>query len=64
MTEKEYHLIRKAGAEVFACDNYNIPREEFVDKCAMKYLLDADAKYFTIALNTYDTIQQDMKEVA
>jgi len=64
MTKKEYHLIRKTGAEVFACDNYNIPREEFVNKCALKYSMVADAKYFTMAVKAYDVIQQDMKEVA
>ena len=58
------HKIRVAGAEVFACENFNIPREEFVDKCALKYSMVEDAKYFTIAVKAYDVIQQDMKEVA
>lgn len=51
-------------AEQFACDNYNIPRQEFVEKAARKYPTLAEIYEFKAAIEMFDTIQREMKEVA
>lgn len=52
-------------AQQFACDYFNIPRQEFVEKAALRYpSIKNDAKYFLYAVKAYDEIQNDMKEVA
>jgi hypothetical protein len=52
-------------AQQFACDYFNIPRQEFVEKAALRYpSVKNDAKYFLYAVKAYDEIQNDMKEVA
>ena len=51
-------------AEQFACDNYNIPRQEFVVKAANEYPTFAEIYQFKAAIVMFDTIQREMKEVA
>ena len=51
-------------AEQFACDNYNIPRQEFVVKAANEYPTLAEIYQFKAAIEMFDTIQREMKEVA
>ena len=51
-------------AEQFACDNYNIPRQEFVGKACQKYPLLEHTYQFRAAIQAFDTIQREMKEVA
>lgn len=60
---KIQHEILKA--QEFACDHYNIPRQEFVEKAALQYpSIKGQAYLFLYAIRAYDEIQQDMKEVA
>lgn len=58
---KEHFLLE---AQQFACDNYNIPRQEFVGKAVRKYPLLAQTFEFRAAIQMFDTIQREMKEVA
>ena len=51
-------------AEQFACDNYNIPRQEFIGKACNKYPLLIHTYQFRAAVQAFDTIQREMKEVA
>ena len=57
--------IEMLEAQEFACEHYNIPRQKFVEKAAVRYPLPArDTPLFLYAIRTYDEIQQDMKEIA
>lgn len=57
------HEILKA--QNFACEYYNIPRQEFVEKAAVRYpSIKKQAYLFLYAVRAYDEIQQDMKEIA
>lgn len=52
-------------AQDFACEYYNIPRQEFVEKAAARYpSIKHHAYLFLYAVRAYDEIQNDMKEVA
>jgi len=51
-------------ADQFACDNYNIPRQEFVEKAAKEYPTLAEIYQFKAAIRMFDMIQREMKEVA
>lgn len=52
-------------AQEFACEYYNIPRQEFVEKAAVRYpSIKKQAQLFLYAVKTYDEIQEDMKEIA
>ena len=57
--------IEILDAQEFACEYYNIPREEFELKAAVRYLsIKRTAYLFLYAIRAYDEIQTDMKEVA
>ena len=52
-------------AQEFACEYYNIPRQEFVEKAAKKYPRGRiETMCFVAAVRAYDEIQTDMMEVA
>lgn len=51
-------------AEQFACDNYNIPRPNFIALACQKYPLLEHTYQFRAAVRAYDEIQRDMMEVA
>tara|TARA_B100000900_G_scaffold299133_1_gene257688 strand:+ start:497 stop:679 length:183 start_codon:yes stop_codon:yes gene_type:complete len=51
-------------AQEFACEYYNITREEFIAKACHKYPLLANTHQFKAAVRSYDQIQQEMMEVA
>jgi hypothetical protein len=52
-------------AQEFACEYYNIPRQEFVEKAAVRYpSIKHQAQLFLYAVKAYDEIQQEMMEVA
>ena len=61
MKKLKVHILE---AEMFACDNYNISRPEFVGKACEKYPTLAETYQFRAAIQAYDTIQREMKEVA
>jgi hypothetical protein len=52
--------IRKAAAEVFATENYNLHRSEFVEKAALRYAMVSDQKYFSYAVKHWDKIQHEL----
>jgi len=58
----EYEVLILEAQE-FACANYNIPREEFIGKACQKYPLLKHTNQFRAAVQTFDTIQQDMMEI-
>ena len=59
------HEVEMLEAPEFACEYYNIPRQEFVEKAALRYPLPArHTPLFLCAIRTYDEIQKDMMEVA
>ena len=69
------HEVEILEAQEFACEYYNISRDEFIDKASTQYpthhpeggLLPSfqrQAYLFRVAVEAYDQIQQDMKEVA
>ena len=57
--------IEMLEAQEFACEHYNIPRQEFMELAAVKYpSIKRHAQLFLYAVKTYDEIQDDMKEIA
>lgn len=51
-------------AQEFACQYYNITREEFIAKAIKKYSSFANKHQFIAAVRSFDQIQQEMMEVA
>jgi hypothetical protein len=59
------HEVELFEAQEFACEYYNIPRQEFVEKAAVRYpSIKHQAQLFLYAVKAYDEIQQDMREIA
>ena len=59
------HEVEILEAQEFACEYYNIPRQEFVEKAAVQYpSIKKQAYLFLYAVRAYDQIQEDMKEIA
>ena len=69
------HEVEILEAQEFACEYYNIPRDEFIEKALAQYpthhpkggLLPSfqkQAYLFRMAVESYDEIQKDMMEVA
>jgi len=59
------HEVEILEAQEFACEYYNIPRQEFVEKAAVRYpSIKKQAYLFLYAVRAYDQIQEDMKEIA
>lgn len=59
------HEVEIFEAQEFACEYYNIPRQEFVEKAAARYpSIKRQAYLFLYAIRAYDEIQNDMMEVA
>jgi len=61
MKKSKTHILE---AQQFACDNYNIPRQEFISKAVKKYPLLVHTFQFRAAIQMFDMIQREMKEVA
>ena len=60
-----YDDIQILEAQQFACEFYNIPRQVFIEKAARRYpSVEVDTRSFLCAVQAYDEIQQDLKEVA
>ena len=59
------HEVEILEAQEFACEYYNIPRQEFVEKGAARYpSIKRHAQLFLYAVKAYDEIQEDMREIA
>ena len=59
------HEVEILEAQEFACEYYNIPRQEFVEKAAIRYpAIERQAQLFLYAVKAYDEIQEDMRETA
>ena len=59
------HKIRMAGAQTFACENFNVARADFIELAAKRYpLVEVDTEYFISAVRYFDEIQKEMKEIA